>query len=124
MKTRVGKKILEMVSAGLLVTKHDVAFKAPCDLRTAWAALNRLNDARLIYISRWKRFEHGYIPVYKLGDKYNQSKPAPLTRTQINKKRLSNPEYMIREMMRKRLKRLIAKHEQQPSNKSLSRMDI
>ena len=124
MKTRVGKKIMQMAEAGLSFTKHDVALQAPCDLRTAWAALKRLNSAAVIHITKWQKFSHGYIPMYKLGDKRNRSKPAPLTRDQINFRRLNDPEYMIREMMRKRKYRLIKKYEQSASNERKPTMDI
>lgn len=119
MKSRVGKKALEflMTGAGAVLHKYSLAELAPCDPRTAWAALNRLHKKRKIFICAWHFVPHAKIPVYSLGRYADTPKPAPLTRDEINKNRLKNKEYMFREKLRKRVLRKELKIEQQSSNK-------
>ena len=107
MKSRVGKKALSLLEKGAELHKYDLASKAYCDIRTAYAALKRLYKLRLVYICGWYERPFSRIPIYALGNKIDKPKPKPLTPEQKNKRRLNDPEYMIKEMMRKRAKRII-----------------
>ena len=107
MKSRVGKAALALLGKGKELNKYDLASKAPCDIRTAYAALKRLYKLRLVYICGWHERPFSRIPIYALGNKIDKPKPSPMTREEKNRKRLNDPEYMIREMMRKRAKRII-----------------
>lgn len=119
MKSRVGKKAIEflMTGAGAVLHKYILAELAPCDQRTAYAALKRLHSKRKIFICAWHTVPHAKIPVYSLGRFTDMPKPVPLTRDEINKRRLQNKEYMFREKLRKRVLRKELKIEQQSSNK-------
>lgn len=118
MKSRVGKKAIDFLSLGdaAVLHKYSLAELAPCDSRTAYAALKRLHKKRKIFICAWHIRPHSKIPVYSLGRYSDAPKPEPLTRDEINKRRLKNKEYMFREKLRKRVMRKELKNEQQSSN--------
>lgn len=126
MKSRIGKKALEflMTGAGAVLHKYSLAELAPCDQRSAYAALKRLHKNHKIFICAWHAVPHAKIPVYSLGYYADMPKPSPLTRDEINKRRLKNKKYMLREKLRKRALRKELKIELQSSNERKSTMDI
>jgi len=113
MTPRVRLKALELLGAGLAFNKYFLAEIAYCDQRTAQRALKRLHELKLVVISDWCKIYKKWIPIYRASGKGRRDKPRPesVTQAEINAKRLADPEYMIREMKRKRAKRLIERSE-------------
>lgn len=104
---RVEKVALEMLNAGKVICKYDLAAVAHCDQRTAQRALKKIHSARCgVRISRWAPIYRNYIPMYFKGPGIDFPRPEPKSGAERAKKRRRDAEIKWDEMMRKRQKRL------------------
>lgn len=111
MTPRVRYKALTLFQDGYAFNKYFLSEVAHCDQRTAQRALKRLHEMRLVVISDWCKIYKKWIPIYRAAGRGRRDKPRPeaVTREEINAKRLADPEYMMRELKRKRAKRILNK---------------
>ena len=109
---RVERAILELLEQGHAMSKHDAAARVFCDQRTAQKILVKLHSERKIFIVRWEPSYQQLIPVFSKGTNKNKPKPKPISnKVRLRNKRRTDPEFCIREAMRKRQKRFLEKQQ-------------
>jgi hypothetical protein len=104
---RVEKVALEMLNAGKVICKYDLAAVAHCDQRTAQRVLKKIHSSSVgVRISRWATIYRQYIPLFFKGPGADFPKPSPKTSAERARKRRKDPEVRWSEMMKKRAIRL------------------
>lgn len=108
MYPRVKLRTLELLALGPL-DKHQLVVRAFCNIRTAARTLDTLHKAGLVHIVCWQRNNGGPIPTYARGPGVDAARPKAETASEKARKRRSNPDVALNEMMAKRAARFLAR---------------
>lgn len=108
---RVEIKAVELLKAGHVMTKYELASAAFCDPRTAARTLAKLHSStELIRVAKWVPIYRRKIPAYAIGDGKDANKPKAIS--DKNRKRIfreDNPESLVDQALKKRIARFNAK---------------
>lgn len=109
MKARVENKAIELFESKISINKYSLADTAYCDQRTAQRILKKLHENEKIVIIDWHRHYKHWIPIYKRRrkDLSDKPKPAPLPRSEIARRYMSDVENQINRLMRDRARRTV-----------------
>lgn len=111
MRSRVEQRALDLLRAGRVLTKYDLAALAHCDQRTAQRVLARIHAGTVgIRIAMWVSIYTQSIPAYAEGRVSDARKPRPQSSAQRARRRRRDVEVQIDEAMKKRATRFLERH--------------